>query len=90
MTALADVVLAILAGGLVLAFLRLARGPSLPERVVALDLMATISVAMAGVYSVGHGQTIFLDVAIVLALISFVGTVAFAEYVGRRAREERP
>jgi len=80
-----EVVLGILAVGLLLALARLARGPSLADRVVALDLLSTITVAAAGVYAIGYGQTVFLDVAIVLALIAFVGTVGFAVWmdVGR-------
>jgi multicomponent Na+:H+ antiporter subunit F len=73
--------LAMLSGGLFLAFYRLVRGPSLPDRVVALDLIATISVAMIAVYAVITEKPILLDVAIVVALIAFLGTVAFARYV---------
>jgi multicomponent Na+:H+ antiporter subunit F len=73
--------LAMLSGGLLLAFYRLVRGPSLPDRVVALDLIATISVAMIAVYAVITEKPILLDVAIVVALIAFLGTVAFARYV---------
>ena len=76
-----EVVLGLLAMGMILALIRLARGPSLADRVVALDLLSTITVAAAGVYSIGHGQTVFLDVAIVLALIAFVGTVGFAVWM---------
>ena len=63
------------------AFVRLVRGPSLPARVVALDLMGSLSVGIIAVYSVATQQAIFLDVAIVLALIGFLGTVAFAYFV---------
>lgn len=63
------------------AFLRLVRGPSLPARVVALDMMAALAVGIIAVYAVATGQPIFLDVAIVLALIGFLSTVAFAHFV---------
>lgn len=63
------------------AFVRLVRGPSLPARVVALDLMGSLSVGIIAVYSVATKQAIFLDVAIVLALMGFLGTVAFAYFV---------
>jgi multicomponent Na+:H+ antiporter subunit F len=62
-------------------FVRLVRGPSLPARVVALDMMAALTVGIIAVYSVATRQPIFLDVAIVLALIGFLGTVAFAHFV---------
>jgi multicomponent Na+:H+ antiporter subunit F len=77
----ATAVLVILVLALVLAFVRLARGPSLPDRVVALELIAAISVGIISVYAVATGQPVFLDAAIVLALVSFLGTVAFARYI---------
>ena len=70
--------------GVVLAFLRLAVGPSLPDRVVALDMMTVLIVAFCGLYSVFTSEPAFLDVAIVLALIGFLATVAFARYAERR------
>jgi multicomponent Na+:H+ antiporter subunit F len=71
-----------------LAFARLLRGPSLPDRVVALDLIAVISAGFMTIYAIDTGQRVFLDTAIVLALITFLGTVAFAQYLERRARDE--
>jgi multicomponent Na+:H+ antiporter subunit F len=71
-----------------LAFLRLVRGPTLPDRVIALDLFAILSTAFLTVYAIDSEQRVFLDVAIVLALIAFLGTVAFALYMERRARDE--
>ncbi|NTU82560.1 MAG: cation:proton antiporter [Chloroflexales bacterium] len=69
-------------------FVRLARGPSLPDRVVALDLIAVVSAAFMCIYAIETGQAVFLDAAIVLALIVFLGTVAFAQYLERRAGDE--
>lgn len=72
-----------------LAFIRLARGPSLPDRVVALDMMTILIVAFCGLFSVFSGDTAFLDVAIVMALIGFLATVALARFAERRkARAE--
>lgn len=76
-------VLPILVIAMVPAFIRLVRGPSLPDRVIALDLLITIGVGIIAVYAIAMGQTVFLDVAVVLALTSFLGTVAFAYYVER-------
>ena len=78
------VILPLLGGGIVLAFVRLVRGPTLPDRVVALDLMATLIIAISAAYAVATGQPAYLDAAIVLALITFLGTVAFAYYLHRR------
>jgi multicomponent Na+:H+ antiporter subunit F len=73
--------LIILVMALVLAFVRLIRGPNLPNRVVAFDLITTIGIGVIAAYAVTTGQPVFLDIAVVLALISFLGTVAFAYYL---------
>ena len=67
-----------------LAFVRLVRGPSLPDRVIALDLMTITGIGIIAAYAVASNQPAFLDVASVLALISFLGVVAFATYIERR------
>ena len=76
-------ILPLLSVAALLAFFRLVRGPSLPDRVVALDLMATIIIGIAAAYAVATGQPAYLDVAVILALIAFLGTVAFAYYLRR-------
>jgi multicomponent Na+:H+ antiporter subunit F len=67
----------------VLAFVRLVRGPTLPDRVIAIDLMGVLIVCLLVVVAASTAQQAFLDVAIVIALISFVGTVAYARYLER-------
>ena len=81
--AAAGVVLVILSLALILAFVRVARGPTLPDRVVALDLSGTLVVGVIAAYGVLATQPVFLDVAIALALVAFLGTVAFARYLER-------
>jgi len=79
------VILALLSTGLVFSFIRLARGPNLPDRVIALDLISILAMGLIVTYAVRFNQPNFLDVAIILALISFLGTIAFAYYLERRA-----
>ncbi|MFP4438171.1 MAG: monovalent cation/H+ antiporter complex subunit F [Chloroflexaceae bacterium] len=81
----ATLVLGMLIAALFLAFVRLLRGPSIPDRVVALDLIAVISVGVIAAYIILTNEPAFLDTAIVLSLISFLGTVAFAFYIERGA-----
>ena len=81
-----EIVLGLIALAALLGFVRLLRGPSLPDRVVAFDLLATLAVGISAVYSMAHDQPVFLDVAVVIALISFVGTVAFARYIEERLK----
>ncbi len=77
-------VLPILSAAIILAFIRLLRGPSLPDRVVALDLITTLGIGVIGVYAIATDQPVLLDVAMVLALTAFLGTVAFAYYMEKR------
>ncbi|MCK8600370.1 cation:proton antiporter [Desulfoferrobacter suflitae] len=72
----------------VLAFVRLLIGPSLPDRVVALDLMSTVGIGAVAVYAIATRAPVFLDVASVLALVSFLGVIAFAYYVAKRGQAE--
>jgi multicomponent Na+:H+ antiporter subunit F len=65
-------------------FIRLVRGPSLPDRVVALELMATLTLAFIGVYSIESGKDHFLDVGLVIALTSFLAAIGFARYLEKR------
>lgn len=67
-----------------LAYFRLYRGPTLPDRVVALDMMTVAIVAFCGGAAVLYEQVAFLDVALVLALVGFLATAALARYAERR------
>lgn len=69
---------------LFIGFIRLMIGPSLADRVVALDMIALISIAYAALYAIASDQPAFLDVSIVLALVAFLTTVAFARFAERR------
>ena len=75
------IALALLSLSTLLALWRVVRGPTLPDRVVALDLVGVLIAGIAVVSAARTGSRYFLDVAIVIALISFVGTVAYARYV---------
>ncbi len=76
-------VLAALAAGLLLAVVRLVKGPTLPDRVVAMDLIGVLVVGLIVVFAASTGVSAAMDAAIVIALIGFVGTVAYATYVER-------
>ena len=81
-----DVAQSILGLSLLLALYRLARGPTLPDRVIALELTSLIMVGIILVLVVGSGSLHLLDVAIVLALVAFLGSVTFAYYLERGPR----
>lgn len=77
---------AMLVAALVLVLFRLARGPSTPDRVVALDLASSVSVGFIAVHTIASGEAELMAAAAVVALLSFLGTVAFASYVVRRGQ----
>ncbi|AYF34483.1 cation:proton antiporter [Halomonas sp. XH26] len=68
---------------LVLTFVRVVRGPSLPDRVVALELFSTTVVGLVGVYAIQSGVASFLDAAIVIALMGFLAAIGFARFLER-------
>ena len=71
-----------------IAGVRLIAGPTHADRVVALDIFLAAAIALAVAASLGTGRTVFLDVAIGLALVGFVATIGWARLV-QRASETR-
>ena len=63
-----------------LAVVRLVRGPSLADRVVALDLLSAVAIGIMATWSVAADDAVYLDVALLVALVAFLSTVAFARY----------
>jgi multicomponent Na+:H+ antiporter subunit F len=63
------------------AFVRVVIGPSLSDRVLALDMIGLVSVSVVATYAIASGEGLYLDAAIALALIAFLGTVAFARFI---------
>ncbi len=78
------VILPILTISVLLVFIRLYKGPEVEDRVVALDLIITIGIALITVYSIRSLEPIFLDVAMILALIAFLGTISFSFYLDKK------
>jgi multicomponent Na+:H+ antiporter subunit F len=78
-----NVALITLCVALLIAVARLVKGPTLPDRVVAMDLVGVLVVGLTVVLAASTQVAATLDAAIVIALIGFVGTVAYATYVER-------
>jgi multicomponent Na+:H+ antiporter subunit F len=81
-------------GMLSLAFLvtvyRFITGPTLPDRVLALDLLVAAAIGFIAVIGIKTGYTLYVDIAIALGLVGFLATVAFARFIhsrGPRGRE---
>lgn len=82
------IILPVLAISVLIIFVRFIKGPTLSDRVVALDLLITTGVGIIAVYSIITNQPAFLDIAMVLALIAFLGTVAFSYYLEKREKND--
>jgi len=80
------VVFPLLAGALVLAFIRLLRGPSLADRIIAFDLIAASSAGIIVVTAVTTGESVLLDAASIWAVIAFLSVIAFAWFIEARGR----
>ncbi|MCC7178845.1 MAG: hypothetical protein IT177_10675 [Acidobacteria bacterium] len=83
----APITLAMLGVALLVAVVRLVKGPTLPDRVVAMDLLGVLVVGLIVVLAAWTGVRTMLDAAIVIALIGFLGTIAYATYVERGRQE---
>jgi len=78
------IILPILSISVILIMIRFLKGPSIVDRVIALDLIITTGIGVIAVYSIITNQPTFLDIAMILALIAFLGTVAFSYYLEKR------
>jgi multicomponent Na+:H+ antiporter subunit F len=79
------VALVLLTLAMLMSVLRLVMGPSLGDRILALDLITTLAVGYIAVIAVRTGFMLYLDIAIAIALFGFLATIAFARYLLERA-----
>jgi multicomponent Na+:H+ antiporter subunit F len=84
----ADIAIALLLVALLLVIVRLWRGPNLGDRIMALDTLSVLAVGLIGALTVRTGLTLYLDIAIAIALVGFLSTVALARYLLARAKGE--
>lgn len=72
---------------LIFSTVRLLKGPTLADRVVALDLISILLVAMLALFALASNVATYMDAAVVLALVAFLGTVALARFMLRSGRD---
>lgn len=77
--------LVILTLALLLTIVRLVRGPTLPDRILALDMIASLSIGFIATIAIRTGFTLYLDIAISMGLVGFLSTVALARFVLKKA-----
>jgi multicomponent K+:H+ antiporter subunit F len=81
LTAALGVSLALFSASLLMNLVRLVRGPSPMDRVLAIDTTYVNCVALVVLLGIVLGTTILFEVAVVIAMLGFVSTVAFAKYL---------
>ena len=78
------VTFSILSVSFILLIVRIVRGPTLPDRILALDLLVAVATAYIAAFGISSGYTIYVDIAIALGLVGFLSTVALARFVLHR------
>lgn len=73
-------ILPVLSLSMLLIFIRVIKGPSLMDRVVALDLLVIVGIGSFSAYAILFNKEVVIDVSLILALIAFLSTVAFTYY----------
>jgi multicomponent Na+:H+ antiporter subunit F len=81
-----DASLLVLSAALVLIVVRIIRGPTLPDRILALDMLIAAVIGFIATMGVKTGFTLYVDIAIALGLVGFLSTVALARFVLSRGR----
>ena len=79
--------LPVTAVSILLIFIRLVKGPTVEDRIISLDLLSIFGIAFIALYSIVSNETSFIDVGIILALLAFIGTAAFAYFIERKCRK---
>jgi multicomponent Na+:H+ antiporter subunit F len=67
---------------------RVGRGPSAPDRTVAIDILGIVVVGFCALLSIDTGKDFYLNIAIAWALLSFIGTIALAKFLEGRSFDE--
>lgn len=67
---------------------RIVKGPTLPDRILGLDMLVFIAIGFIAVIGINTGYALYLDVAIALGLVGFLATIAFARFVMSRGKTE--
>jgi multicomponent Na+:H+ antiporter subunit F len=72
----------------VLCLYRVIKGPTVADRVVAIEIMGIIVVGICVILSISTGRAFLVDIGIAWIILSFIGTLTMAKYLGRRKLDE--
>jgi multicomponent Na+:H+ antiporter subunit F len=76
-----NIAFGLLGFALVATLVRIVRGPTLADRILGLDMLTVLGIALIGVFAVRTGIYVYIDIAVALGLVGFVSTAAFARYL---------
>ena len=79
--------LIVVTASLALIFVRFVIGPTFEDRVIAVDIISVVGAGFIAIFALVTSEEVFIDVAVILGLLSFLGTVAFAYYLEQRKRK---
>jgi multicomponent Na+:H+ antiporter subunit F len=75
--------LAFIGAGIFLCVVRILKGPTSPDRAVGLDTFCTVTTALLVILGYVFGRSVYLDVSLVYAVLTFIGSVAIARFLER-------
>ena len=81
------IALAILSLTFLITVIKVIHGPTLPDRILALDMLVAVAIGFIAIIGIDTGYTLYVDIAIALGLVGFLATVAFARFVMNRGRD---
>lgn len=79
---------ALLVLGAFMCLYRLAKGPTAPDRSVAIDILGTLVVGFCALFALQTGMTFYMNIAIAWSLLSFIGALALAKYLEGKPYDE--
>ena len=88
-TIAAYIAIAIISITTILTLVRFFKGPSLPDRIISLDVFSANLLAVLAIYSVLSEEKAYLNVALIMSLIAFVGTMTFAYYLVQKREKSK-
>jgi multicomponent Na+:H+ antiporter subunit F len=79
----------IISASMILTLIRFIKGPSLPDRVISLDVFSGNLLVILAIYSILSGVKAYLNVALTMSLVAFVGTMTFAYYLVHKRNQNQ-
>mgnify|MGYP002651794816 CR=1 len=89
LTTIFNIAIVIMSISMLLTLVRFIKGPSLPDRVISLDVFSANLLAVLAIYSIISEQKAYLNVALSISLVAFVGTMTFAYYLVQKRNKHQ-